>query len=98
MSRAGSAREDNNFGRLRQLLEETAGYPGRGFEWYYWQRQTHRELRTLRGHSSRIEFVAFSPDGQRIVTGSQDETAKVWEAATLEQVAAGEDEERSAAK
>jgi tetratricopeptide (TPR) repeat protein len=26
--------------------------------------------------------VAFSPDGQRIVTGSDDHTAKVWEAAT----------------
>jgi WD40 repeat protein len=26
--------------------------------------------------------VAFSPDGKRIVTGSQDMTAKVWDAAT----------------
>jgi WD40 repeat protein len=26
--------------------------------------------------------VAFSPDSRRIVTGSQDKTAKVWDAAT----------------
>ena len=26
--------------------------------------------------------VAFSPDGTRIVTGSEDKTAKVWDART----------------
>ena len=30
--------EQNNLGRVRQLLEETAASPQRGFEWYYWQR------------------------------------------------------------
>jgi Tol biopolymer transport system component len=37
---------------------------------------------TLKGHSHRIYFAAVSPDGQRIVTGSEDRTAKVWEANT----------------
>ncbi|HEY2921307.1 MAG TPA: hypothetical protein VGK77_20170, partial [Candidatus Binatia bacterium] len=35
-----------------------------------------------KGHSARIGSVAFSRDGQRIVTGSDDRTAKVWEAAS----------------
>src|SRR5205823_6371788 len=72
--------EKNNVARVRELLEETATYPERGFEWYFWQRQTHQELKTLRGHSGRVYAVAFSPDGQRIVTGSGDQTAKAWEA------------------
>jgi len=82
MNLAQQAWELNNVGRVQQLLEETAAYPDRGFEWYYWQRQTHMELITLCGHTEPIESVAFSPDGQRIVTGSEDQTAKVWDAAT----------------
>ena len=74
--------EQNNFGRVRQLLEETATYPQRGFEWYYWQRQAHLELVTLRGHLGAVLAVAFSRDGQRMVTGSDDNTAKVWDAAS----------------
>jgi WD40 repeat protein/serine/threonine protein kinase len=72
--------EQNNIGRLRQLLEETRDYPGRGFEWYYLQAQTHLALKTLQGHLEQVASVAFSPDGQRVVTGSWDGTAKVWDA------------------
>jgi WD40 repeat protein len=79
---AQQAWEQNNFRLLRQLLEETQASPDRGFEWYYWQRQTHLALKTLRGHLDPIRSVAFSPDGQQIVTGSNDATAKVWEAAS----------------
>jgi hypothetical protein len=42
--------------------------------------------------------VAFSPDGQRIVTGSRDQTARVWEAARPEQVDVWQEEERAAAQ
>jgi len=80
MNPAQLAWEQNNVGRVRQLLEETAAYPDRGFEWFYWQRQTHLELKTLRGHLSKIFSVAISPDGKRIVMGSDDQTAKVWDA------------------
>ena len=35
-----------------------------------------------RATAEQCTSVAFSPDGQRIVTGSEDRTAKVWDAAT----------------
>jgi eukaryotic-like serine/threonine-protein kinase len=82
MNLAQQAWEQNNLGRLRQLLEETQESPNRGFEWYYWQRQTHLPLKTLRGHLEDVTAVAFSPDGQKLVTGSWDQTAKVWETAS----------------
>jgi WD40 repeat protein/serine/threonine protein kinase len=79
MNLAQSSFEQNNVSRVRQLLEETEGSPHRGFEWYYWQKQTHLDLKTFGGHSLMINSVAFSPDGERIVTGSSDWRAKVWD-------------------
>ena len=40
----------------------------------------------LHGHSDRIEQVMFDPSGQRVLTGSQDQTARVWDARTGEQL------------
>jgi WD40 repeat protein len=38
------------------------------------------ELLALRGHASPIDKAMFTPDGNRIVTGSEDKTARVWDA------------------
>jgi WD40 repeat protein len=45
-----------------------------------WDTETGQELLTLKGHSSSVDAVAFSPDGHRIVTGSADSTIRVWDA------------------
>jgi WD40 repeat protein/serine/threonine protein kinase len=73
--------DQNNGDRVRELLEETAPYPQRGFEWYYWQRQMHLDVLTLRGQLE-VWRVAYSPDGQRILTSGGDRTVKLWEAGT----------------
>jgi len=38
-------------------------------------------------HTDRVWAVAFSPDGTRVLTGSADNTARLWGAATGEAVA-----------
>ena len=43
-------------------------------------RQSGAEVLTLKGHTDRVTSASFSPDGSRIVTGSGDKTAKVWDA------------------
>jgi eukaryotic-like serine/threonine-protein kinase len=82
MNVAQQAWDQNNIARLRQELEETQDSPYRGFEWYYWQPQTHMALMTLRGHLGPVLAVAVSPDGRRIATASGDTTAKIWDAAS----------------
>jgi WD40 repeat protein len=48
----------------------------------------HSDLRlTLAGHQHMVWCAAFSPDGSRIVTASADGTARIWNAATGEEIA-----------
>ncbi|CCA75611.1 hypothetical protein PIIN_09602 [Serendipita indica DSM 11827] len=45
--------------------------------------QRYRGLpEALRGHTEVVETVAFSPDGSRIVSGSWDQTIRLWDAET----------------
>jgi WD40 repeat protein len=38
-----------------------------------------RPVRTFRGHTGLVTSLAFTPDGQRLISGSRDHTVKVWD-------------------
>ncbi len=38
------------------------------------------EMKNLRGHTFDVNCVAFSPDGQRLASGSTDGAVKIWDA------------------
>ena len=40
----------------------------------------------LSGHSRAVNSVAWSPDGTKLASGSNDETVRIWEAATGKQL------------
>jgi WD40 repeat protein len=49
-----------------------------------WDVKTGNEAITLRGHTGPVWSVAFSPDGQRLLTSSRDGTVRTWAASSPE--------------
>ena len=51
-----------------------------------WDANTGEHLQTLTGHTDWVSSVAFSPDGNKIASGSYDRTIRLWNAHTGEQL------------
>jgi WD40 repeat protein len=47
-----------------------------------WDVQTGKERATLKGHTSPVWSVAYSPEGQTLASGSHDKTVKLWDVQT----------------
>lgn len=51
-----------------------------------WNAETGKESLALKAHQVGVPTVIFSPDGAHFVTGSDGDGAKIWDAATGEEV------------
>jgi WD40 repeat protein len=47
-----------------------------------WDISTGRCVRTFIGHTREVYSVAFSPDGQTLISSSTDETVRLWDVST----------------
>ncbi|MEO5947012.1 MAG: caspase family protein [Chitinophagaceae bacterium] len=52
----------------------------KGFRSGFSYTRSDDDTNNMAGHSSRINYVRFSPDGKKILTASNDNTVKVWDA------------------
>ena len=74
--------ERANVESVRRALEDTRSYEHRQFEWYYWQRQLHRDLMTLPRQPDILRAIAVSPLGDKLATGCDDGSIRLFDAKT----------------
>src|SRR5262249_47272394 len=78
---AGREWLSGNVSRVEELLNECAP-DRRNWEWHYLKRQASSGLRTLVGpHFGPVTALAYSPEGDRLVSAGAFGTVKVWDAA-----------------
>lgn len=70
------------FSKNTQELVSTHGYSGTSHQNHIsiWKYPSMSQVSTLTGHTYRVLYLAASPDGETIVTGSGDETIRFWKA------------------
>jgi WD40 repeat protein len=60
---------------------------GHGRTVQVWNRSLRQQLRELTGHSDTVSSLAFSADGAYLISGSGDNTARIWDPYSREQIA-----------
>ncbi len=83
MRKAGQAWRDGNLNLMQNILKDySEGTPDadlRHFEWFHLNYLANLPHRVLRGHTGEVYGVAYSPDGQKLVTGGEDGAVRVWD-------------------
>jgi WD40 repeat protein len=94
MTESGIALVDGRTGKRRQMLDRTAECHVAAFSpdgrvlaigsaedgsVQLWETVSGRKRRTFTGHGQPIRSMAFSADGRRLATGSDDTTVLIWD-------------------
>jgi hypothetical protein len=77
---------DGRFGLSAPMQEKDA---------ILWDLKTFEEVRRFRGHTKPVTSAVFSSDGARLITGSEDTTARLWNVADGTEIDRFESHERA---
>lgn len=61
------------------MVVDTAGRSAYTFTQQIWSTQTCTLYKRLSGHEKEIYALEYSPDGRMLVSGSGDNTVRVWD-------------------
>ena len=73
--------DDSLIDQAQNLLQNPSAKL-REWEWARLMHLCNLERATLKGHTDSVIATAFSPDGNRLATGSDDNTVKIWQKET----------------
>ena len=65
------------FSSDRRMFASASEYPDNTV--HVFDLTTRQQKTVLKGHTSYIESIAFSPDGHTLATGSADDTVRLWD-------------------
>jgi WD40 repeat protein/TPR repeat protein len=68
-------------GIMIAVLAQRRGETAEALNVFQGARAADTGVMALAGHSARVNYASFSPDGTRVVTASNDHTARIWDAA-----------------
>jgi WD40 repeat protein len=74
--------DDRDWGPQVTALRDTRGRPRLVNRWALPDQPDSAFRRILTGHTDWVNAVAIAPDGSWLATGSNDETVRIWDAAT----------------
>ncbi len=69
------------------FIDSKIAFGGKDGRLYLWQPKENTEPRSLIGHTKTIWSLAFSSDGTRLLSGSIDNTVRLWDVELGEEIA-----------